>query len=102
MESISSQIRVRDSAMELVNQMTTWVVVGAVAILGALTFVAGWTVPGKAASTDSGTAQNTPGSDQSTNPSSGSFFHHHHDDGSPSNISSTTGPPMVVSGGSSR
>jgi hypothetical protein len=94
-DSTEAPVRVRELAIDRLNELTTWIAVGALAALSVFAVIAAETIPGKASSSQSTTTASTG---SSTSTSSSSFGHHHHRDSS--TISASSGPPVVVTGGS--
>ena len=95
-DSTDARITARDVGIGRLNELTTWIAVGAVAAVGIFAITAAETIPGKASSTQS---PSTPSSSTGTSTSTGtSFFGRHHRDSG--TISSSSGPGIVVTGGS--
>ncbi len=95
-DSREARITARDAGIGRLNELTTWIAVGAVAAVGIFAITAAETIPGKASSTQ---GPSTSGAQTGTSTSTGtSFFDRHHGDSA--TISSSSGPGLVVTGGS--
>ena len=95
MDSADARIGARDLALGRLNEITTWVAVGAVAAVGVFAVTAAQTIPGKAASSQNPSSTSSTGVSASAGTS---FFGRHHDDSG--TISASSGPGIVVTGGS--
>lgn len=95
-DSTEARITARDIGIGRLNELTTWIAVGAVAAVGIFAITAAETIPGKASPTQS---PSTPGTQTGTSTSTGtSLFGHDHRDSE--TIASSSGPAIVVTGGS--
>lgn len=84
-------------AVGRLNELTTWIAVGALAAVGVFAVIAAETVPGKASSSQGAANTSTSSATASTSTSTAFPRHHHLDSGT---VSASSGPPMVVTGGS--
>ncbi len=94
-DPIEASIRARDLASKRINEVTTWIALGAFAALGVFGVIAAETIPGLASASPSTTSGSTG---SSTSTSTSSSLHHHHRDST--TISASSGAPVAVTGAS--